>query len=67
MLLYPFLAKMKGPNVRVIDGGEDLFDLRKSTFVIRKIDGITAFEINLNEDQTLVVFALNGLKESTAT
>jgi len=44
-----------------------LFDLREAAFVVGKIDEIAALEIDLDEDQTLVVLALNGLEETAAT
>lgn len=58
---------LKGPDVRVIDGGEDVFDLRETALVIGEIEEIAALEIDLDEDQTLVVFALNRLEEAPAT
>lgn len=53
--------------MRVIDGSEDVFDLRETALVIGEIEEIAALEIDLDKDQTLVVFALNRLEEATAT
>lgn len=58
---------LKGPDVRVIDGSEDVFDLRETALVVGEIEEIAALEIDLDKDQTLVVFALNRLEEAPAT
>lgn len=53
--------------MRVIDGSEDVFDLRETALVVGEIEEIAALEIDLDKDQTLVVFALNRLEEAPAT
>lgn len=58
---------LEGPNVRVIEGTEGLLDVEETALIVSEIDGVTALEINLDEDQTLVVLALNGLEEAAAT
>jgi len=44
-----------------------LFDLRETAFVVGEIEEIATLEIDLDEDQTLVVFALNRLEETATT
>lgn len=58
---------LEGPNVRVIEGTEGLLDVEETALIVPEIDGVTALEINLDEDQTLIVLALNGLEEAAAT
>lgn len=58
---------LKGPNVRMINGTENLLDLRETALMVKEIKRIAALEIHLDEDQTLVVLALNRLEETAAT
>lgn len=57
---------LKGPNVRVIKGKENLFNLEETALVVSEIDGIAALEIDLDEDQALVVLAENRLEETAS-
>lgn len=58
---------LEGPDVRVIEGAEGLLDVEETALVVAEIDGVAALEIDLDEDQTLVVLALNRLEEASAT
>ena len=51
----------------MVNGGEEnVLDLRETPLVVAEIDGIAALEIHLNENEALVVLALNRLEETTA-
>lgn len=57
---------LEGPNVRVIKSTEGLLDVEEPALVLTEIDGVAALEVDLDEDQTLVVLALNGLEEAAS-
>lgn len=57
---------LERPDVGMVDAAEGFLDVREAALVVSKIDVVAALEIDLDEDQTFVVFAENGFEESAA-
>ena len=50
----------------VVKGAEDPLDLEEATLVFPEIDRVATLEIDLDEDQSLIVLALNGFETAAA-
>lgn len=50
----------------VVKGTKNLFDLEETALVLSEIDGVSALEIDLDENQTLVVLAQNRFEEAAS-
>lgn len=60
-------SNLKRPNVRVIELGENVANVSKTTLIITQINGVATLEVDLDEDQTLVVLAEDGFEKSASS
>lgn len=49
----------------VIDGAERVLDVEQPALVLPEVDAIVALEVDLHEDQSFVVLALDRLEEAS--
>lgn len=48
----------------VIDGAEGVLDVEEAALVLAEVDAVVALEVDLDEDEPLVVLALDRLEEA---
>lgn len=60
------LPKLERPDVRELEGAEDLLDVEEAALVLAEVEVVAALEVDLDEDEALVVFAEDGLEEAAA-
>ena len=53
--------------MRELESAKDLLDVEESALVVAEVEEVAALEVYLDEDQTLVVLAEDGLEEPASS
>jgi len=58
---------LEGPDMGVLNGDEGIPNMMKALLVFSEINVVASLEVDLDKNETLVVFTLDGFEEAATT